>query len=283
MRKTFVQAGLAMLVMIYMNQLGSMSAAQDRGSARQATPPPPAPGDPGVNDNKPRTEEEPGDASKGEVSRTKMYIGKTLRQITTRLKDNKVRVEEFRENGTRSGIVEAIGSGLRTTQFTNDGQGLQRVILLEGNPAIGMTTTTSEYRSDGKTLWTETKEARGTRQIKYYGKDGKLRLTRTFKKNGEMEVIAVDATGAEQYRQLWLSGFGGYTLVQVTERLPNGGERRVYLKGRKPWKAEYYKSDGSLEKTEPGDKLTSPFDQSRATEVAPDDDPSIPNRARSSR
>lgn len=217
-----------------------------------------------------RIEKLPGDANKGEVSCIKEFAGSTLLRTTIRYKNDDLRVEEFNSDGTARGIVELKSGELKTTVFTADGKGLKSVISVSKGTIV-----TEEYRPDGKTLWTRKTSDQGTRRSEYYGTDGKLRSIRTINKDGEMTVKVHDSNGAELYQQIWTPGFAGYVLTEVRERTTTG-ERRVKILGRKVRTVDHYKLNGSFDKTEDGDKLSTPFDMNRAKELDPVDDPTVP-------
>ncbi len=210
------------------------------------------------------------DAGKNEINKINEYVGTTLVRSTIEYKDDSIKCEEFRVDGTKAGLIEWSKSGLKTTSFNEKGTGLKTITeVTKGQIDV------QEFREDGKTLLSKSLSNGTGRQSEYYGKDGKLILRRVYEKAGNMIVTVFDANGKELYKQTWLPGIAGYVLQSVTEKTPTGS-RTLHFLGKDVQHADLYKPDGSFEKKEQGDKLSTPFEQKRAQEFDAANDPTAP-------
>lgn len=131
------------------------------------------------------------------------------------------------------------------------------------------------YRKDG-TKWygSERKPGEtgpGTKM--YFAADGKT-LKRTHQ-GTVMTVVVLDKAGKELYTQSWVSGVARYSLLSVSEPTANGGHRVISMLGKNVKEVKYFKADGTLERTENGNALSTPVDASRLGELALDD-PTVP-------
>lgn len=233
----------------------------------------PAPIERQTDGEKFRVENSPVDTLKGEVSCLKEFQGARLVRSTTKYTNNDLRVVEYNNDGTIHGVVELQSGNLKTTLFSDDGKGLKSILTTSKG-----TVTNEEYRPDGKTIWTRRITDTDSRRSEYFGPDGKLRVIRTIAKSGQMSVKVLDKRGVELYEQIWVPGFAGYTITEVREATATG-ERRIKILSKQVESVDYYRN-GSLEKTEEGEKLSDPFDLKRIEELDPTDDPTVPKSPR---
>lgn len=132
------------------------------------------------------------------------------------------------------------------------------------------------YRKDG-TKWygSERKSGETGRGTSLYFAPGGKTLRRSY--NGTvMNVTVLDDKGVELYTQTWLSGVARYQLSSVKEPLTGGAWRVINVRGKDVSSVDYYKADGTLEKTEQPTALSTPVDSSRLQELNSKDDPTIP-------
>lgn len=190
--------------------------------------------------------------------------GKTVTNRKTYLPDGSLWWEATRK---------ADGHTLRK-DYNRDGTLRSQRELLDDN---GFTETW--FRKDGsKWHGSERKPGetgRGTRL--YYSADGKT-LRRTSD-GSIMNVSVVDDKGVELYSQVWICGIAKFQLMSVKEPVTGGGWRVIHLLSGKVKSVEYYKADGTLDRTEALGSVTDPVDATRLQEFNDKDDPTIPRIA----
>lgn len=132
------------------------------------------------------------------------------------------------------------------------------------------------YRKDG-TKWygSERKPNQTGRGTDLYFAPGGKSLRRNVD-GTTMTVTVLDDKGNELYTQSWISGIARYQLTSVREPLAGGTWRVINLRGKNIISVDYYKADGTLEKTEQPAALSTPVDASRLQELNANDDPTIP-------
>lgn len=212
------------------------------------------------------------DTTAGETRKSKVLVNGEVVSITTEYNDGRIKLQEFRR-GQLIGEAEMLkGGGLKNSRF-KDGKPFE-IITVRGG-----TIESQDFRPDGKLWSTSFYDKTGTCTYQYFGKDGVLRLTREIKKSGSMEVRVLDPKGKQLYKQTWVPGIAGYVLQTVEESTATG-TRRITVSGGKAVKAEYLSQDGTVSKTEDGDKLSEAFDTTRTSELDPKDDKTIPRSAR---
>lgn len=212
------------------------------------------------------------DTTTGEVSRTKevsLEDQQTV-QLVVNYRDGRHKVSQYLD-GLLVREVEQFKDGtIKSTRY-NEGKKSEQQVTKNGLTEI------RGYREDGKLWYTTSRNQFGEMESQYYDKAGNLRLTRTIQRNGRMLVVVLDEKGREQYKQMWFGGIGNYVLVNVEERTATG-LRRLTVKGTSIGSADYLKADGTVERTEQGEKLSEPVDQKRLQEFDQQDDPTVPKR-----
>ncbi|MBY0550626.1 MAG: hypothetical protein K2W95_25330 [Candidatus Obscuribacterales bacterium] len=183
------------------------------------------------------------------TSRKKWHFDGSLESEAVRKKDGHTLLKEYYPNGK-----------LRKERELFDKNGFSDVT----------------YRKDG-TKWygSERKSGETGRGTSLYFAPGGKSLRRSY--NGTvMTVTVLDDKGVELYTQTWISGIARYQLSSVKESLAGGAWRVVNMRGKDVQSVDYYKADGTLEKTELPAALSTPVDASRLQELNSNDDPTIP-------
>lgn len=196
-----------------------------------------------------RQENVTADASKNEVSHTNSKLGDKLIQEAIRYKDGSAKVLDYRNDGTLRSVTEeaADGKTKTSTDYSEDGKRkLQTTVSAETREEPVSKTV---YRADGSYVVKTYKErGDGDDEHSYYTAEGKPLLQ--IANEGHMTVYTVyDKNGKQDYKQRWVSGFGGPVLLMVEEVTASGVYRRINLIGGVK-KVEYLNADGSVERTE---------------------------------
>ncbi|MBY0359916.1 MAG: hypothetical protein K2W82_18070 [Candidatus Obscuribacterales bacterium] len=196
-----------------------------------------------------RQEEVAADANQNEVSHTKSKLGDTLIQEVIRYKDNSAKVIGYRPDGTVQAITNQSSDGKTSTvtDYAEDGKRkLKTTVSAEGREEPVSKTV---YKADGSyVVSTYGERGDGDDANFYYSAEDKPVLQ--IANEGHMTVYTVyDKNGKQDYKQRWVSGFGGPVLLMVEEVTASGAHRRIYLTGGVK-KVEYLKADGSVDHSE---------------------------------
>ncbi len=152
-------------------------------------------------------------------------------------------------------------------EYYDDGKLLRKERELFDKGGFSETT----YRKDG-TKWYGSQRAPGEKGrgvSMFFAANGES--LRRHTKGTTMTVIVLDKNDREVYTQTWVSGIAGYVLSSVKEPVPGGGWRIIHLLGKNVDKVEYFKANGTLDRTEQGNALTTPVDQGRLKEYSSED------------
>lgn len=215
------------------------------------------------------------DPDKNEIKKYQVLQGNTVIQEITEYKEGHQLLKEF-DNKTgllNSEIYQDSRGALKLTRYFEDGKTKEstQTISLAG-------TDTYRYRKSGE-LWTHEESNREYRRFEYYPLSNHV-VQRMIPSRGrlEMDVTVIEKkTGKTLYKQTWNSGVSGaYSLTRVEETTSTGEKRVVHLRGKRIIKADYLADDGSITRTESGDKLSEPLAESRMREFNLDDDPTAP-------